>query len=214
MAFDFRRMRETAEANSFMKTGTKYKNYGSRQGVSAVMDQGIIKKNVEDEMRAFNIDPEKPLSSQGAYCFRLTNSDGSDLNKAVALPFGNRIHYPNDDGIFRIVDGAYLDKAEKIYKEEQEYVDDMLGKAMISDEMCAYLVGEDVDKVRRILQEGGVVFGNVTQDGFNGCPDYISLLDRSSVAFSSSLNKLRAYIRKKAPIVEKVTNNAQIKEAE
>jgi hypothetical protein len=208
MAFNYRNEREKAEKVGFMKTGTKYNKYGSRTGLATAMDGQIIAKNQEDEMRKFNMDPAEGTAN-GAYCFALTDAKGNKLNKATPLEFGGRLHYPNDEGIYRIVDQGYLDRAEEAYKEQQEYIDDCLSKAMISDEMCGYLLGVDIDTLRGELGEKGIVFDNPVQDAFNGCPDYVALLDKSSIAFSSCLNKLRMYVKQKAPIIEKNTTKKQ-----
>jgi hypothetical protein len=205
--------RDEIEEHTFMKNATKYNHYGSRTGLASAMDAPLISQNLENEARAFGMDYNKPSHDQGAYCFKLCKADGGDEANTSTTPleFAGRLFYPNDKGVFRITDQAYLDRAEQAFKEQQEYLDAMTEKAMISDEMAKYLLGVDISP----LKSGnsiGAQYDHLKQ--FNGTPDYIAVLDRSSIEFSSSLCKLRAFVKQHLPIIDKVTTKKEIKEAE
>jgi hypothetical protein len=177
------------------------------------MDSGIIEKNLEDEARAFGLKNPGDATEGGAYCFKMTGEDGSDIKSLTPLEFGGRLFYPNEKGVFRIVDQGFLDRAEQAFKEEQKYIDDMAEKAMISNDMCCYLLGvKDLTPLSKGKQlDGTARYSNL--DPFDGTPDYIALLDKQSVEFSSSMCKLRAFVKLHLPIIENMTKQKQIAEA-
>lgn len=192
---------------TFMRDGTKYNHYGSRTGIASAMDTKIIEKNIEDEARKFGVEPDQVFKEGGSYAFRLVDKKGRVIDTPTPLNFNNRLHYPDAAGTFKIIDGAFLEKAEAVFLEQQEYIQQVIKKCLISDDMCKYTLSIS-DGEFNLLKKGGRLFGD-EQDDFNGTPNYIACLDPNSVVFSSCMNKLRKFVSERLPIIENLTTKKQ-----
>lgn len=88
------------------ETGTKYGHIGGRTGFASLLDQEVMRKNVENQgLRA----------GAGSYRVAAVTHEGKVIPDAV-VNIGGRIFKSNGSAGFHIVDGGYLKRKGTIRK--------------------------------------------------------------------------------------------------
>ena len=180
--------------------GAKASNLGmSRTGMASALDGGISKAEREKLARNFG---------KGYVQFEVKSGDAN-----TPLNIGGRLFYPRADKTITIVDDDFLTKQLEIEKERRAYLEDVLEKASISNEICSIVLG--VDDCTELLGPGkdggdtettGVkVITDEELKKVDATPAMIETYDPSSITYSRAISKFKRVVQSRLPIVSKMT---------
>jgi len=174
--------------------GTRYNRYGERApGLGSLLDTKIVQRN---------IDREKDNLGEGFIELQIT-----DTNKQTKpLNIGGRLHYADATGKFTIIDEKFLDVMKQRETEKREYIEGLIQTAIMSDEICATLLG--VKNLDSVLGSGrGASYGIPAGDLLNvdAKPSAIETYSESSKMYSDAVQKFKMVLKRKMPIVSELT---------
>lgn len=187
--------------------GTKYSRYGARpEGIGSMLDADLVKRNIEREQQNLG---------QGYVKLSVVGDKSKPLN------IGGRLHYPNEDGTFTIIDEKYLDIMKQRETEKREYLEGIIQVGIMSDEVTAVLLGTDVDGLAAILGPNtGAKFGIPAQ--INGQinplyqvdarPSALETYSETSQAFSLGAQKYKIVMKQTMPIINNLTPDKALNE--
>ena len=174
--------------------GAKASNLGmSRTGMASVLDKGIALKEMEKVKRNLG---------KGYVTFKVTDGD-----KDAPLNIGGRIFYPRGkDGEFTLIDDDFLDKQLELEKERRNYLEDILEKASISNEVCSIVLSvADCKTLLGATMDGGGVITDEELKKVDATPDMIETYDPSSITYSRAISKFKQVVKARLPILSKMT---------
>jgi len=204
MSFKKRTTTKEEAKRPFFDNGMKAGKYFSRSGFASAMDggeKGIINKNVEDYMRGVG---------EGSYNIALIKPDGTTMYTDRPLNLHGRIYYPDANGVFTMVDKAYLEEQYRREQEKEEYLNEIVELASASDSSLRVVLGNvsqqdliDICKAGGAGKNGIEISEDI--DGVNCLPSIMRLYSKESLIFSQAVSKLRAIIMARAPIIDDST---------
>lgn len=193
-----------AKAGNSAVVGTKYNHLGTgRSGLASYMDKQTIEHNLEQREKNYG---------GGGYAFQMLGKDGKPDPEAT-LNIGGRVHKPRHDGSFYVVDEAYLSLCEREESERKEYVKSIVRKCVISDEICAKVLGLDIEVLEKLCASKGCATAVILKklgmspsiDEYDCTPSYLDCIDESSTFFSGGISKLTKIVNGFMPVLEKST---------
>lgn len=178
--------------------GTKWSNVSTgRTGFNTLLDTKIIENHLETERRNLG---------QGFMQLQIPNYTKGD-NKPVNI--GGRLMYPDENGIFTIIDDAVVSKMAKMEEEKRQYIESIIEKASLSDEICALILGlNDVTELEPLLGAGGNDGGYITDDNLrrvDAKPSALETYDPTSLTYSQAIQKFKLVIKHHMPIIDNLT---------
>jgi len=179
---------------------TRYNRYGERApGIGSVLDGEIVKRNIKKEQDNLG---------KGYVQLQVV---GHDKANAAPINIGNRLHYPDKSGKFTIIDDKYLDIMKQRETEKREYIEGLIQTAIMSDDVCAVLLGTDqtgLDAILGARGRAGTAYG-VPSVGplfeVDARPSAIETYAESSQAYSNAVQKFKLVLKNKMPIVSELT---------
>jgi len=183
--------------------GTKWSHVSTgRTGWNTLMDAPIIEKHMETERRNMG---------NGFMKLQVPNFDSA---KATPVNIGGRLVYPDKNGIFTIIDEAVVNKMASVEEEKRTYVESLIEKASMSDEICQLILGlERPEELQRLLAKGATA-GGATEDEdlilVNAMPSAIETYDPSGITYSRAIQKFKLCIKHNLPILDNLTPNKTI----
>ena len=190
-------------ANQDVRQYTSYKEMGgTRKGIYSGMDSNITKAETDRQQQVWG---------DGFVRMAMLDAKGN----AVAdrpLNLDGKVHYPDADGTFTIVDGAMLKASAKIEHERNEAIREIVEYAGASDQSLAMTLGVTIDVMRRELGVTGNCFGKIRQQELldvDATPEAMGLVDKTSITYARASQKLRIAVKARKPIVSfEMTNEA------
>ena len=190
-------------ANQDVRQYTSYKEMGgTRKGIYSGMDSNITKAETDRQQQVWG---------DGFVRMAMLDLDGN----AVAdrpLNLDGKVHYPDADGTFTIVDGAMLKASAKLEHERNEAIRQIVEYAGASDQSLAMTLGVTIDVMRRELGVTGNCFGKIRQQELldvDATPEAMGLVDKTSITYARASQKLRIAVKARKPIVSfEMTNEA------
>jgi hypothetical protein len=183
--------------------GTRYSRYGSRaEGMASLLDTEILKRN---------IDKERENLGDGFVELMIVD----ESKRSQPLNIGNRMHYANADGKIAIIDGKYLEIMKQREQERREYIEDIMQTAMMSDEICATLLGTNIAGLNAKLGGGvGAIYG-ITDEAIikiSALPSSIETYSEHSINYSNAIQKFKMCFKKYMPCIDTLTTNKNLNE--
>ena len=190
-------------ANQDVRQYTSYKEMGgTRKGIYSGMDSNITKAETDRQQQVWG---------DGFVRMAMLDVNGN----AVAdrpLNLDGKVHYPDADGTFTIVDGGMLKASAKLEHERNEAIRQIVEYAGASDQSLAMTLGVTIDVMRRELGVTGNCFGKITQQELldvDATPEAMGLVDKTSITYARASQKLRIAVKARKPIVSfEMTNEA------
>ena len=190
-------------ANQDVRQYTSYKEMGgTRKGIYSGMDSNITKKETERQQQVWG---------DGFVRMAMLDVNGN----AVAdrpLNLDGKVHYPDADGTFTIVDGGMLKASAKLEHERNEAIREIVEYAGASDQSLAMTLGVTIDVMRQELGVTGNCFGKIRQQELldvDATPEAMGLVDKTSITYARASQKLRIAVKARKPIVSfEMTNEA------
>ena len=196
-------------ANQEVRQYTSYKEMGgTRKGIYSGMDSNITKAETDRQQQVWG---------DGFVRMAMLDLNGN----AVAdrpLNLDGKVHYPDADGTFTIVDGGMLKASAKLEHERNEAIRQIVEYAGASDESLAMTLGVTVAVMQRELGVGGKCWTkkdgspSITQEELiqvDATPEAMGLVDKTSVTYARASQKLRIAVKARKPIVSfEMTNEA------
>ena len=190
-------------ANQDVRQYTSYKEMGgTRKGIYSGMDSNITKAETDRQQQVWG---------DGFVRMAMLDVNGN----AVAdrpLNLDGKVHYPDADGTFTIVDGAMLKASAKLEHERNEAIREIVEYAGASDQSLAMTLGVTIDVMRRELGVTGNCFGKIRQQELldvDATPEAMGLVDKTSITYARASQKLRIAVKARKPIVSfEMTNEA------
>lgn len=182
--------------------GTKYSRYGARpSGLGSMLDSDIVKRNIEREQQ-----------NLGDGFIQMAILDDDKKNKPINI--GGRLHYADSKGVFTIIDEKYLEIMKQRETEKREYIESLIQTAIMSDEICATLLGTNEQGLRTILGSGAGREYGVDGDllAVDARPSAIETYAETSPAYSNAVQKFKIVIKAKMPIVSELTPGKALNE--
>jgi len=174
--------------------GTRYNRYGDRApGIGSILDSKIVERNINREKE-----------NLGEGFVELQISDKNKQNKPLNI--GGRLHYADNEGKFTIIDEKFLDVMKQRETEKREYIEGLIQTAIMSDEICATLLG--VKNLDSVLGSGngaqfGIPRGPILD--VDAKPSAIETYAETSAAYSNAVQKFKMVLKRKMPIVSELT---------
>ena len=190
-------------ANQDVRQYTSYKEMGgTRKGIYSGMDSNITKAETDRQQQVWG---------DGFVRMAMLDLNGN----AVAdrpLNLDGKVHYPDADGTFTIVDGGMLKASAKLEHERNEAIRQIVEYAGASDQSLAMTLGVTIDVMRRELGVTGNCFGKIRQQELldvDATPEAMGLVDKTSITYARASQKLRIAVKARKPIVSfEMTNEA------
>ena len=190
-------------ANQDVRQYTSYKEMGgTRKGIYSGMDSNITKAETDRQQQVWG---------DGFVRMAMLDVNGN----AVAdrpLNLDGKVHYPDADGTFTIVDGGMLKASAKLEHERNEAIRQIVEYAGASDQSLAMTLGVTIDVMRRELGVTGNCFGKIRQQELldvDATPEAMGLVDKTSITYARASQKLRIAVKSRKPIVSfEMTNEA------
>ena len=190
-------------ANQEVRQYTSYKEMGgTRKGIYSGMDSNITKAETDRQQQVWG---------DGFVRMAMLDVNGN----AVAdrpLNLDGKVHYPDADGTFTIVDGGMLKASAKLEHERNEAIRQIVEYAGASDQSLAMTLGVTIDVMRRQLGVLGNCWGKITQQELldvDATPEAMGLVDKTSITYARASQKLRIAVKARKPIVSfEMTNEA------
>jgi len=174
--------------------GAKASNLGmTRTGMASALDKGIAKGE---------LDKVKRNMGKGYVTFKVTDGD-----KDTPLNIGGRLFYPRGkDGEFTIIDDDFLEKQLDLEKERRSYLEDILEKASISNEICDIVLSvPDCKALLGATMDGGGIITDADLKAVDATPAMIETYDPSSITYSRAISKFKQVVKARLPILSKMT---------
>ncbi len=184
------KLSEKIKDSKFAVNASKFNHLGSRTGLSSALDVGKIGHEIEKLERNYG---------EGGYSFKLTNPDGTEFAgvKQTPLNFGGRLFYPNDKGVFKIIDEDYVNALYQREKEANDYLDSVMEKVLVSNYVLSLMLSPEA---------------LATADAGKFSPDEIKLMNPNSVQFSEAIYQLRQLVKSELPVLESMTTKREATE--
>ena len=190
-------------ANQDVRQYTSYKEMGgTRKGIYSGMDSNITKAETDRQQQVWG---------DGFVRMAMLDANGN----AVAdrpLNLDGKVHYPDADGTFTIVDGGMLKASAKLEHERNEAIREIVEYAGASDQSLAMTLGVTIDVMRQELGVTGNCFGKIRQQELlddDATPEAMGLVDKTSITYARASQKLRIAVKARKPIVSfEMTNEA------
>jgi hypothetical protein len=177
---------------------TKYSRYGEREeGMASALDGGILKRNITREMENWG---------DGFVKFQVMDKTGTKTDPSKPLNIGGRMFFPDANGLITIVDEDFLDKQVEIENEKRKYLESLIVKASVSDEVCSLMLGkQNVGELLGANTDGGGVIIDPDLIAVNALPSALETYDPTSIAYSRAVQKFKLVIKANMPVIQKMT---------
>ena len=178
--------------------GTKWSHVSTgRTGFNTLMDAPIVEQHLQTQRR-----------NMGEGFIRLAIPD-YDPAKAKPVNIGGRLMFPDKNGVFTIIDDAVVTKMSKLEEEKRAYLESLIERASLSDEICQLILGmETPDELRRALGANQDDFGAITDPALkvvNALPSALETYDPTSLTYSQAIAKFKQVIKGRMPILDNLT---------
>lgn len=182
--------------------GIKYNHYGSRTGYASALDTAIIDRNLKKE---------RENMGEGYVKLQVVNGG---VNKPINI--NNRLWYPSqDDGTFTIIDGKAIDTLVEREREKREYIEKIIEDCTLSDDVCALSLGVSLADLKKELGSGGNGWGSAMDRDIiltDATPSMLEVYAEDSITYARAVMKLKSAVKKKMPIIERMTTEKQLDE--
>ena len=182
-------------ANAKARQYTSYKEMGgTRKGIYSGMDSAITKAETERQQQVWG---------DGFVRLAMLDEAGNSVGNRP-LNLDGKVHYPDADGTFTIVDGSMLKASAKLEHERNEAIRQIVEYAGASDETLAMTLGVKLADMQTQLGVGGDCFGTITQTELkevDATPNAMGLVDKTSITYARASQKLRLAVKARKPIV-------------
>jgi len=178
--------------------GTKWQHHSTgRTGFNTIMDRDIIADHMKTEKR-----------NMGNGFLKLQIPDYNPANP-TAVNIGGRLMYPDKDGVLTIIDESVVNKMASIEEEKRQYVEKLIEKASLSDEICALVLGvKDQNELKKLLDVGGDAGEPQLADSLkavNAMPSALETYDPTSITYSQAIQKFKICVKTLMPIMDNLT---------
>jgi len=178
--------------------GTKWSHVSTgRTGFNTLMDAPIVEDHIKTERR-----------NMGDGFIRLAIPD-YDARKAKPVNIGGRLMFPDKNGIFTIIDDAVVTKMQKLEEEKRQYLESLIERASLSDEICQLILGmETQEELIRALGANQSDSGAIKDPALvavNALPSALETYDPSSITYSQAIAKFKQVIKGRMPILDNLT---------
>jgi len=178
--------------------GTKWSHVSTgRTGFNTLMDAPILEDHMKTERR-----------NMGDGFIRLQIPD-YDPSKSKPVNIGGRLVFPDRQGIFTIIDSSVVTKMQKLEEEKRAYLESLIERASLSDEICQLILGMETDnELKAALGAGRNDGGNITDPALvavNALPSALETYDPSSITYSQAIAKFKQVIKSRTPILDNLT---------
>ena len=182
--------------------GTKWSHVSTgRTGFNTIMDAPIIEEHLQTQRRNMG-DGYLKLSIPG-----YNRLDASKKGKPINI--GGRLMFPDNNGVFTIIDSAVVNKMAAMEEEKRQYLESLIEKCSLSDEICQLILGMDTpDNLRNALGATKNDDGNITDPALvavNALPSAIETYDPTSLTYSQAIAKFKQVIKHHLPILDDLT---------
>jgi hypothetical protein len=162
-----------------------------------------------------NVELTKKLKKYGVenamrrYVRIMENEDVAAKNKAVILENGETA-YTDDLGNIQYIDGDAIDEIYQNEKREEDMIDEMTRKALLSDTVAHIILGKKYSQLEAGKAEAELINAlkgsHIAQ--VEARPMHLRCLDAKSTKYSEGITKLRTLIKMYRPILEYKSNKA------
>jgi len=178
--------------------GTKWSHVSTgRTGFNTLMDAPIIEDHIKTDRRNMG---------DGFMRLAIPNYDAS---KAKPVNIGGRLMFPDKKGVFTIIDDAVVNKMASLEEEKRQYLEKLIEKASLSDEICQLILGmEDDTELIDALGADKDDGGNIKDDNLkkvNALPSALETYDPTSLTYSAAIAKFKQVIKNRMPILDNLT---------
>jgi len=178
--------------------GTKWSHVSTgRTGFNTLMDAPIVEQHLQTQRR-----------NMGEGFIRLAIPD-YDPAKAKPVNIGGRLMFPDKNGVFTIIDDAVVTKMSKLEEEKRAYLESLIERASLSDEICQLILGmESEDELKAALaakQDDSGAIKDPALVAVNALPSALETYDPTSLTYSQAIAKFKHVIRRHLPILDDLT---------
>jgi len=176
--------------------GTKWGHVGSgRTGINSILDKEIIDAHLKTKER-----------NMGKGYLKLRLADGKP---DTPLNIGGRMMYPDAQGNYLIIDASVVAEMQKSETEKREYLEGIIEKASLSNDICALILGrkDEADLRDNMLgpgQKGGATM-SADLAAVDCMPETIETLDPTGQTYSKAIQKFKLIIKTNMPMIDNMT---------
>lgn len=180
--------------------GTKWSHVSTgRTGYASALDHKII----EDELNT-----KKRNMGQGFIKLKVEGG-----NEKAPLNIGGRMMFPDEKGYFTIIDEDVVNKMASIEEEKRQYVESLIEKCSLSDDICALVLGLDnpgqLDTILGAGYDDGIKM-DADVRGTNAKPSALETYDPSGQTYSRAIQKFKMVVKDRMPIMQNMTPGTTI----
>ena len=178
--------------------GGKWSNVDTgRKGLNTILDKEIIKRHLKTEKE-----------NMGKGFLRITCND-YDPKDPHPVNIGGRMMYPDENKELVIIDEAVVKKITDIEHEKREYIESLIERASLSDEVCQLILGLNSEKELKALLDVGGKAGRddlaETLKNVNAMPSALETYDPTSLTYSQAIQKFKICIKTFMPVLQNLT---------
>ena len=182
--------------------GTKWSNVSTgRTGFNTLMDAPIIEEHLQTQRR-----------NMGDGFLKLAIPDYDKLDeskKGKPINIAGRMMFPDKNGVFTIIDSAVVNKMAAMEEEKRQYLESLIEKCSLSDEICQLILGMESDtELIKALGAGQNDEGAITDPALvavNALPSALETYDPTSLTYSQAVAKFKRVIKHRLPILDDLT---------
>jgi hypothetical protein len=165
--------------------------------MQSALDGGILKRNIEREMENWG---------DGFVKFQVMDKTGTHVDPTKPLNIAGKMFFPDANGLITIVDEDFLDKQVEIENEKRKYLESLIVKASVSDDVCALMLGKkEIGNLLGAKMNGGGAITDPDLIEVNALPSALETYDPTSIAYSRAVQKFKLVIKANMPIIQKMT---------
>jgi len=178
--------------------GTKWSNVSTgRTGFNTIMDAPIVEQHLKTQRRNMG---------DGFLKIAIPNYDPS---QAKPVNIGGRLMFPDKNGVFTIIDDAVVQKMSKLEEEKRAYLETLIEKCSLSDEICQLILGmetpDDLIKALGADKDDDGTIRDPALKAVNALPSAIETYDPTSITYSQAIAKFKQVIKSRMPILDNLT---------
>jgi len=179
--------------------GTKWSHVSTgRTGWNTIMDAPIIEEHIKTERRNMG---------DGYMRLAIPNFDATKDAKPVNI--GGRLMFPDKNGVFTIIDEAVVNKMAAMEEEKREYLEKIIEKCSLSDEICQLVLGMDnrtelIKALGKDQNDGGLITDPFLVE-VSALPSSIETYDPTGITYSRAIQRFKQTIKNRLPILQNLT---------
>ena len=184
--------------------GTKWDHVSTgRTGWNTLLDTKIIDSHLETEKRNY-----------GQGFIQLGIPGFTKGSKAPPINIGGRLMYPDEEGVYTIVDTAVVDKMSKMEEERRQYIESIIEKASLSNDICALILAlnhpDDLEALLGAGQNDGGYITDANLVAVDAKPSALETYDPTSLTYSQAIQKFKLVIKHHMPIIDNLTPSTTV----